>query len=437
MLAAAAASHNVSRRDRFSCILVLLPAVIALSHVERPYNSRSGSIILTPSIMQIFLDHNSTTPVLSEVVECMAACYRNGFGNPASQHAAGRQARRLVEDAREAIATMLGAKLAGRSPDRLIFTSGGTEANNLAILGLTGERSGRFVVSPIEHPSVAGPVERLGKRGWQIERLKANQAGVVCVAGMDQFFADDVATVAALMLGNNETGVLEPVAEAANVCSERGVPLHVDAVQVVGKLPVDFAALGAATLAFSAHKFHGPTGIGALLVRGGIELQPIFTGGFQQGGLRPGTEPVALIVGMHKALELWRKDHEERLRRVTNLRDRFEQALIARLPDVEINGSAAARLPHTSNVAFPGLDRRALAMALDLEGVACSTGSACASGSSEPSPVLIAMGLSDEVVAGSLRFSLGATTTEAEIDAAVERVISVVQRLRKLSATPQ
>jgi cysteine desulfurase len=207
-------------------------------------------------------------------------------------------------------------------------------------------------------------------------------------------------------------------------------------VQVVGKLPIDFAALGTATLAFSAHKFHGPRGIGGLLVRGEVELQPLLHGGFQQAGLRPGTEPVALIAGMHKALEIWNRDCEERRRRMTALRDRFEAGLLARIPSTIINGAIAERLPHTSNVSFPGFDRRALAMALDLEGVACSTGSACASGSSEPSPVLIAMGLPASVVAGSLRFSLGATTTEAEIDGAIERIVSVVDRLRsgKLAA---
>ena len=379
--------------------------------------------------MQIFLDHNSTTPVLDEVVECMAECYAQGYGNPASQHATGRQARRLVEDAREAIAGLLGVNLAGRRPDRLVFTSGGTEANNLAILGLAGERRGRLIVSAIEHPSVLGPAEFLARDGWQIERVSADPTGVVHLDRFSELASGDGPAVAALMLGNNETGVLQPVAELARACNERGTRLHTDAVQVVGKLPLDFPKLGAATLAFSAHKFHGPRGIGGLLVRGDIELQPILHGGFQQAGLRPGTEPTPLIVGMHKALEIWQRDHVERLQRMTALRDQFEAALSARMPRVVVNGAAAERLPHTSNVSFPGLDRRALAMALDLEGIACSTGSACASGSSEPSPVLIAMGLPGEIVSGSLRFSLGATTTQEEIDTAIERIVRVVERL--------
>jgi cysteine desulfurase len=232
------------------------------------------------------------------------------------------------------------------------------------------------------------------------------------------------------MLGNNETGVLQPVAECERVCREAGALLHTDAVQVVGKLPLSFARLGAAILSFSAHKFHGPRGIGGLLVRGDIELSPLLYGGFQQGGLRPGTEPVALVAGMHKALEIWQRDYEKRLQQMTALRDRFESSLKAELTDVLINGAEAPRLPHTSNVSFRGLDRRALAMALDLEGVACSTGSACASGSSEPSPVLLAMGLPADAVAGSLRFSLGVTTTEADIDYAVKKIVEVCQRER-------
>jgi cysteine desulfurase len=391
--------------------------------------SLADSILL----MHIFLDHNSTTPVLGEVLEHMTECYRSTIGNAASQHALGRQARRLVEDARESIAEILGARMQGRRPDRLIFTSGGTEANNLAILGLAGERLGRLIVSAIEHPSVVGPAEHLRNGGCQLARLKVSTAGVASIEQLAELTRNtDVgqSTIVAVMLGNNETGVLQPVAELSRICNERGFSLHTDAVQVVGKVPVDFAALGASTMAFSAHKFHGPRGIGGLLVRGDAELQPLLHGGFQQAGLRPGTEPVALIAGVHKALEISKRDCEERRRCMTSLRDRLEAGLLAQIPGTIINGVLADRLPHTSNVSFPGCDRRALAMALDLEGVACSTGSACASGSSEPSTVLIAMGLSAPVVAGSLRFSLGATTTEAEIDAAIERIVKVIDRLR-------
>jgi cysteine desulfurase len=231
------------------------------------------------------------------------------------------------------------------------------------------------------------------------------------------------------MLGNNETGVLQPVAELAAICSAQNIPLHSDAAQVVGKLPVNFRSLGVSLMSFAGHKFHGPPGIGALAIRHGVKIHPQLHGGFQQSGIRPGTENVALAVGMHRALELWQSEAEARISRMRRLRDRFESQLKHGYPDLVINGQDAPRLPHTSNVAFVGLDRQALFMALDVTGVACSTGSACASGSSEPSPVLQAMDCSKSVIGGSLRFSLGAYTTEAEVDEAVKRILETCDRL--------
>ena len=234
-----------------------------------------------------------------------------------------------------------------------------------------------------------------------------------------------------VMLGNNETGVIQPVAEIAQLCRAAGAIMHTDAVQAAGKIPVKFRALGVDALTIAAHKFHGPRGIGALLVRHDVKLEPMLFGGFQQVGLRPGTEPTALAVGMCRALELWHIEGEARTRRLTELRDRFEAKLRAAVPDLVINGESAERLPHTSNIAFLGLDRQALVMALDLAGVACSTGSACASGSSEPSPVLLAMQAPAEVISSSLRFSLGAGITAAEIDEAAARIIKIVNDLRQ------
>jgi cysteine desulfurase len=225
------------------------------------------------------------------------------------------------------------------------------------------------------------------------------------------------------MLGQNETGVLQPVAELAAICARSRVPLHTDACQVVGKLPVDFRGLGVDTLSAAAHKFHGPLGIGALVVRHGVTLRPQLFGGVQQEGLRPGTEPVALAVGMCSALELWNTQREKRAARLRRLRDRFEAAIVAGWPSAEVIGRRSKRLPHTSNIAFVGLDRQALFMSLDQAGVACSTGSACASGSSEPSPALVAMGLPPAVWGAALRFSFGALTTEAEVDEAARRIL--------------
>jgi cysteine desulfurase len=237
------------------------------------------------------------------------------------------------------------------------------------------------------------------------------------------------------MLAHNETGVLQPVPALAAICAEHNVPLHTDAAQVVCKLPVDFRVLGAATMAVAAHKFHGPLGIGALIVRHGISLRPQLYGGFQQAGLRPGTESVALAIGMCRALELWHAEQQERAHRLRALRDHFERAIISGWPSAVVIGAEAERLPHTSQIAFVGIDRQALFMALDQARVACSTGSACASGSSELSPVLMAMGYEPAVVTSALRFSFGATTTASEVDQAVHRILTCCNDLGRQKRT--
>lgn len=377
-----------------------------------PYNS---------SMSPIYLDHNSTTPIAPAVAVAMADAWATVPGNPASQHRFGRQARHRLEEAREGIAQLLGAKTTGMDADRLIFTSGGTEANYLALRGLAA-KPGHLVTSAIEHPSVLATVGQVEREGWQVDRLPADGRGVVLVDRLGALLRPETRLVS-LMLGNNETGVLQPVAEAARICQRRGVPLHTDAVQVVGKLPVNFRELGIAALSCTAHKFHGPQGIGALLVRHGVTIEPQMHGGFQQEGLRPGTEPVALAVGMHAALRLWHDESLDRAARMAQLRDRLERQIVAGVRGAEVVGRDAPRLPHTTNIAFVGRDRQAIFMAIDLAGVACSTGSACASGSSEPSHVLVAMRCAEGVIRGSLRFSLGAFTTATEVDEAATRII--------------
>ena len=406
----------------------------------------------------IYLDHNATTPIRPEVVEAMARCGLAAYANPASQHRPGQQARRTLEEAREAIAETLGADLAPPRRDRLLFTSGGTEANNLAVLGIAaspcpvggpGVRAAsakgdpRIVISAGEHQSVIEPAEHLLEQGWRVDTLGLTPQGVVRVEQLPPLLGDcphfrlnengtvplDGIRLVSVLLGSHETGVLQPIAQLAALCNRAGVPLHTDAVQVVGKLPVSFRTLAVAAMSVAAHKFQGPVGIGALLVRGDVQLAPLVFGGHQQEGLRPGTESVALAVGMATALELCRKEQAERARRLTALRDRFESALRAALPNIVVHGAGANRLPQTSNVAFPGHDGEMLRMALDLAGVACSVGSACSSGSTELSPTLRAMDLPNELVTSSLRFSLGATTTEAEIDEAVRRIAHVCREL--------
>jgi cysteine desulfurase len=380
----------------------------------------------------IYLDHNATTPTRPEVIEAVAEAWHQGLANPASQHRPGQKARQALEDAREGIAALLGADLSCPQADRLVFTSGGTEANNLAVLGIARARAGgvpgQVIVSAIEHASVLEPAEHLLEARWRLDTLGVTGDGVVRVDALGALLSPQTALVS-VMLGNHETGVLQPVEEIAGICRGAGVPVHTDAVQAAGKRPVDFRTLGVDALSVAAHKFQGPLGIGALLLRYGTPLAPLLFGGHQQSGARPGTESVALAVGMFTALRLWRQEQDEHARRLTSLRERFERGLQAGYPALVVHGRSVSRLPHVSNVAFPGLDGQVLLMALDLAGVACSVGSACSSGSTELSPTLLAMGLSKPLVASSLRFSLGATTTEEEIDEAVSRILGVAGSL--------
>ncbi|MEX2186248.1 MAG: cysteine desulfurase family protein [Pirellulales bacterium] len=406
----------------------------------------------------IYLDNNATTPLAEAVAAAMAECDRAGYANPASSHAAGRRARRVIEEARDEIGRLLGADSSGVSGDRVVFTSGGTEANNLAVLGLAAAVGGRHgrgrqetgdrrelagdsagdlveglqphaIISAIEHPSVVGPAEMLARLGWRVDRLSVSAAGVVRAEEVERLITADTRLVS-VMLGNNETGALQPVAEIAAICRQYGIAVHTDAVQAVGKIAVDFRSLGVDAMTVAAHKFHGPRGIGALVLRSTAQIEPILFGGFQQAATRPGTESVTLAVGMCAALRLWRADAERRERQLRELRDSFEAALRAGWPGLVVNGMEAARLPHTSNVSLVGLDRQALLMALDIAGIYCSTGSACASGSNEPSPVLLAMGCDDAVVGSALRFSFGISNTAAEVSEAVSRILKVANDLQ-------
>jgi cysteine desulfurase len=387
---------------------------------------------------RIYLDHNATTPVFPEVIEAMRACWSEPLLNPASQHEFGRRARRTLENARERIAELLGAS----TRDRVIFTSGGTESNNLAIRGLL-ERAGasppasnhsdtqraHMIVSAVEHSSIAALATHLSEADCRIGRLPIDNNGVICTADLSSLLQPQTRLVA-VMLANNETGVVQPIAELAAICNNRDIPLHTDAAQAAGKLPLNFHDLGVAMMTIAAHKFGGPVGIGALLIRSDIELSPLLQGGFQQSGIRPGTESVPLGVGMQVALELWDKSRREWRARLETLRDEFESSLKRASCEVEIIGRKADRLATTSNVAFPGLDRQALFVALDQAGVACSAGSACASGSSQPSPVHIAMGCNPAVISSALRFSFGVQTTRAEVAEAADRIIRICNNLR-------
>jgi cysteine desulfurase len=360
----------------------------------------------------IYLDWNATAPLRPEAEEAMRAV---PFGNPSSAHHAGRAARRFLEDAREQVAGLLGA-----APDEVIFTSGATEANNLAALGLAGEPS-HVLASPIEHPCVVEPLKQLAARGFEVEWLPVTPLGQVEAAAVLDRLRDETRLVC-LMHANHETGALQPVRHVAKKLPVH-VPLHCDAAQAVGKIPVNFRDLGVTTLTASAHKFGGPKGVGVLLLKKGTKLRPQVFGGHQQHGHRPGTEPVALAVGMAKALELAVREMDISRTKLEALRQR----LLARLAAVDpiVNGPAPGDpdgLPTTLNVSFPGCRSDLLLMSLDLAGVACSTGSACSSGSLLPSPVLQAMGVPDAVLRSAMRFSFGPSLTEADVDEAADRI---------------
>ncbi|MFW6169538.1 MAG: cysteine desulfurase family protein [Planctomycetota bacterium] len=380
--------------------------------------------------MIINLDHNATTPIHPEVAQALSECYLQGYGNAASSHQYGRRARQVLEEARESVGSILGADTTGEHADRILFTSGGTEANNLALLGIAGKPPGRVIVSSVEHSSVAGAAEQLQRRGFDVQWLRVNGSGMVDQAHFDELLTPDTRVVS-VMLANNETGVLQPIERLAEKCNRLGVPIHTDAVQAVGKIPVHFRALSVTALTLTAHKFHGPRGIGALILKRQQPLNPLFFGGTQQLGLRPGTEPIELAVGLAWALRCWQRDAQTRSIRMAALRDRLEELLRGAQIGAIVNGAGVARLPHTTNVAFPGLDCQATHMALDLAGIACSVGSACASGGHAPSPVLMAMHLPSEIIESSLRFSLGSFTTRQDIDIAAHRIIEAVERLHR------
>jgi cysteine desulfurase len=381
----------------------------------------------------IYLDHNATTPLDPEVLRAMGPYFLTA-GNAESRHAFGRAARRAWEEAKDTVARILGA-----DPAEVIFTSGGTEANNLAVFGLAGAEMspGHVISSTIEHPAIAEPIARLEAASFAVHRLAVDSQGLVNASEMAEVFRADT-RFATLMLANNETGAIQPVTDLVAQATLRGVAVHTDGVQAVGRVPVHFHNLGVTTLAASAHKFHGPVGIGLLLVKSGVKLGSRLFGGGQQQGRRPGTIAVPLAVGLATALQRWHDQYEARTLRWATLRDRLESGLIRALGAHRIvrNGPVEGnrRLPQTLNVGFVGLDGDTLLMQFDLIGLAASLGSACASGSTRPSPTLMAMRVPDDRLRSSVRFSFGATSTEAEVDEAIRRIVQVVKHF-DLTAT--
>jgi len=373
--------------------------------------------------MRIDLDQNATTPLDPEAREAMAAALTSLHGNPSSLHAAGRRAREAVEGAREAVAQLIGA-----CPEDIIFTSGGTEANNLAIAGTLARIGGWLAVSQIEHPSVLHCAANSRERGFPVTEVPPDPDGVVRVEAFVDGGGPGPALVS-LMTANNETGCIQPVAALGRAARERDWLVHTDAVQAIGKIPIDVRELGADLLTMSAHKIGGPKGVGALWARPGARPRPLFHGGGQENGVRPGTENVAGIVGFGAAARVAARRGRAEAESAARLRDTLEARVTRRVPAAVALGAGTLRVPNTSFIAFDGIEGTTLVQRLDLMGVACSTGAACEARSSTGSHVLEAMGIDRRLARGGVRFSLGFGTTIDEIEAAVERIATAVEEI--------
>jgi cysteine desulfurase len=377
-----------------------------------------------------YLDHAATTPVRREVFEAMEPFYGPRFGNPSSTHRWGREARAALDEARERIARCLGAHT-----DEVCFTSGGTEADNLAILGPWRARDKRrraVLTTPIEHKAVLGSVEQAVREGAEQRLAPVTSNGLVDVDGVEALLDDDVA-VCTIMWVNNEIGTIQPVSELASRAKARGIVFHTDAVQAFGKIPVDVREAPVDLLTISGHKIGAPKGCGAIFIRRGTVLESLFHGGSQDRGRRPGTENVAAAVGLARAAELALSERDKEMARLGALRDRLEAALLARVPDALVHGRGAPRAAHILNLSVPGTDSESLLMALDLAGVACSSGSACQSGNVTPSHVLLALGVSRELATAAVRMSLGSLTTDECVTRVSELFPALITKARRLA----
>jgi cysteine desulfurase len=381
--------------------------------------------------MRIYFDHNATTPVDPAVAETITRVMTGEFGNASSVHHFGQRAKAILDEARSAVAALIAAE-----PSEIVFTGGGTESDNFALRGVaealepTGKR--HLIASSIEHEAVLVTLRALARRGWRTTLLPVDQTGIVDPETLRAAMADDTVLVS-VMHANNEIGTIQPVAELARIAHDRAALFHTDAVQSVGKIPVDVGALGVDFLSLSAHKFNGPKGVGALWIKRGSRVTSILTGGKHERNRRAGTENVPGIAGLGVAAQLAKKKLTPEAARLGALRNRLEESILAKVPGTAINGSREPRVPNTTNISFEAVEAESLLIALDLEGVAVSTGSACSSGTLEPSHVLRAMGLPSPRTQNSIRLSLGAGNTEAEVDFVVSKLPPIVDKLRSLT----
>lgn len=379
---------------------------------------------------RIYLDNAATTAVSPEVVEAMLPYFSQVYGNASSIHGPGREAKRAMEAARRQVANALNAAV----PQEIYFTAGGSESDNWAIKGAALEKGcGHIITTAIEHHAVLHTCQWLEKQGFQVTYLPVDEYGRVTAAQVEEALRPDTILVS-VMAANNEIGTLQPIGEIGALCREKGVLFHTDAVQAVGAIPIDVQAMHIDLLSLSAHKLHGPKGVGALYIRKGVKLDRLIHGGAQERGFRAGTENVPGIVGLGKAIEIAHANLAENTARMTALRDRLIEGVMARIPEVSLNGHPTHRLPNNVNLSFRYIEGEALLLRLDLAGVAGSSGSACTSGTLDPSHVLLAIGLPHEIAHGSLRLSLGTDTADADIEAVLRILPPIVEDLRNMSA---
>jgi cysteine desulfurase len=381
--------------------------------------------------VRVYFDYNATTPLAPSVTEAVVQATRDVFGNASSIHHFGQQAKATMDDARSAVAALINA-----DPSEIVFTSGGTESDNFAIRGAAEalEVTGRqhLIASAIEHEAVLNTLKALARRGWKTTLLPVDQSGIMSPDRLRDAITSDTAVVS-VMHANNEIGTIQPIAALAAIAHEHGALMHTDAVQSVGKIPVDVRALGVDLLSLSAHKFNGPKGAGVLWIKRGTRMLPMATGGKHERNRRAGTENVPAIAGLGVAARLAAAKLGAEAVRVAALRDRLEAGILGSVPGTAVNGALGARVPNTTNISFERVEAESLLIALDLEGIAVSTGSACSSGTLEPSHVLKAMGLPSHRTQNSLRFSLGMFSTGEEVDRVVEVLPRLVEKLRSLT----
>lgn len=377
----------------------------------------------------IYLDNNATTQVAPEVLETILPYFNELYGNPSSAHSFGGQVAEKVTHAREQVAALLGAR-----PGEIIFTSGGTESDNAAVrsaLAAYPEKR-HIVTSPVEHPAIRSVCQNLAKRGYRVTEVPVNGQGELDMELYVRSLTPDTAIVT-LMWANNETGVLFPIEKAAEMARDKGILFHTDAVQAVGKIPINLRNTAVDMLSLSGHKLHSPKGVGVLFARTGLKFMPSFIGGHQERNRRAGTENTPGIIGLGKACELVMLRMEEKKTKVLPLRDKLEKGILEKIPYTRVNGGAVSRLPNTSNISFEFVEGESILLSLDAEGICASTGSACSSGSLEPSHVLLAMGLTPTTAQGSVRFSLSAYNSEQEIDEVLQKLPPIIEKLRSMS----